>query len=88
MNNPQTRPGKLKPDETRYLTLSGGYRTAMIDGEQTILGSTVIEDLAVPIHRNSAIELARAILVAYDVPFCNRVKGAGTRASVEDRDSV
>jgi hypothetical protein len=53
-----------------------------IDGvEVTVMKSTVsfvdFEDDTVFLGKDNAIEVAKAILREYDVPFCNRVKGAG-----------
>lgn len=81
MNRPQATQGPLGNEFARIHPLSGG-QTLIISslgitihdpqGEMTDYGEALVGASA-----EQAIEAAKAILVAYDVPFCNRVGGRG-----------
>jgi hypothetical protein len=49
----------------------------------TIIFDTFDNDMTV-FSKEDSIELAKAILLFHEVPFCNRVKGAG----VEKEDAI
>jgi hypothetical protein len=50
--------------------------------EQTVMLQDQRDGEAVVLSREGAIEVAKRILIRFDVPFCNRVEGAGVEQSV------
>ena len=79
MNTPREKPAvPTWPEEAEPIAV-GPWRDMRI-----IESGVLIYRRGESIHRNSAvmgreeaIDVAKNILLAYDVPFCNRVKGAG-----------
>lgn len=81
--------GEAQVNSQTYATLNttlelGPNTVDMFAGGSVLLTDTKDQHM-VYLMRGEAIELAKAILLKNDVPFCNRVRGAGveTEAKVD-----
>jgi hypothetical protein len=72
MNTPRETRGPLKDNEYRQVQL-GRHGIASISEKSTLFFQKGALEREVYILADDAIEAAKAILVAYNVPFCNRV---------------
>ena len=76
MNSPRETLGPVESKERRHVLLSDLIPHMTITTGHIAVpdGNT---DNWVYLTQAEAIRAAEAILIAYDVPFCNRVEGAG-----------
>ena len=81
MNTPRETPGPLRDKEVRKVQIG---KVSIPEPSYVQIDSANGVDVHVNgdyqialLTRQEAIDAAQAILIAYNVPFCNRVAGAG-----------
>jgi hypothetical protein len=82
MNLSQTPKEKLPLGrfERRHIKFNKSYPIMTITKFTVSIPISQDGNFGVYITREEAIRISEAILTAYNVPFCNRVKGSGTDA--------
>ena len=73
MNSPRETLGPVTGLEVRKINL--GLRSVEIDTEGVLFERP--SGSAFNLRKEQAIKAAEAIIIAYNVPFCHRVEGAG-----------
>jgi hypothetical protein len=77
MNTPRETLGPIQANEHRNVLVIDKphhYEATIYVDHNGLFG---LDEASIVLTKDEAIEMAQNILVAYNVPFCNKVKGAG-----------